>query len=128
MQNDTKVVVLVNLLAEEGNELRSRAAAEHIYVAAVVGSFGAVVWGLSSYVPQQVELPWFQTPPLMVAVGVVFVTVAIVIRIVTEHLKYETIKLQRADVYDALVKILGSSEGLPSGLGRRKVGPGYLTA
>jgi hypothetical protein len=46
-QGTSEQTLLLTLLSEVTNELRSRRDPEHLYTAAAIGGFGAVTWGCS---------------------------------------------------------------------------------
>src|ERR1700744_4036276 len=97
MPSDPKGQLLLALLAEHSNEMRSQAQTEHVHTAAAVGAFGAVTWGVAT-VPEPI-------PAAVAVVGVVLVSWAVITKIRQSHETYSRLKAARARVCAELASL-----------------------
>lgn len=120
--------MLMTLLTEQGDELRARGQVEHLYAAASIGSFGAVVWGMSALPAVTVTTPTWQHPAIIAAVGVTLSAFAVVVKIKNDHEKYEAIKRARAKIAERLVERVDCADILPKVFTTPNEGLGYFGA
>jgi hypothetical protein len=105
----SKEDVLVAMLAELGQEERSRRDPEHIFTAAVIGAFGAIAWGVATIATVTIQQPvrWFQHPAIVAAAGCFVLAVAVIAKIVREHAVYCDIRREQVAIAHKLANLCG---------------------
>jgi hypothetical protein len=122
---DHKDVLLV-LLKELGDALRSRSEPEHLYTAAAVGGFGAVAWGVAALQPDKyLSRPFYLRPAWLAAVGIFIVAAFIVKKIRREHGIYAEAKKEQARIGAILSSLEGATGIIPEYMLKEVAGPGY---
>jgi hypothetical protein len=120
MPIDLREQLLLALLAEHSNEMRSQAQTEHIHTAAAVGAFGAVTWGVAT-VPEPI-------PAAAAVLGVVLVSWAVITKIRLSHETYRGLKAARAKVCAEIASRSECGAVISKGLLSAEAGRGYLSS
>lgn len=124
--NDGKQLdLLLVLLKEQGDELRSRSQPELLYTAAAIGSFGAVTWGVAALPNSNFPGRLMSHPAALAAMGVFVVACVLIAKMCRDHIKHGYAKATRARVCDHLASIAGFGDLIPNALKIETLGPGY---
>lgn len=114
---------LLALYKDQGDELRSRSQAEHLYTAAALGAFGAVSWGVAGLPGKSCASA---IAGLVAAAGVFFVAETVIKKITGDHGNYALAKKARADISKRLTGLVNCADLIPEGAQDANTGPGYL--
>jgi hypothetical protein len=118
--------VLVALLADVGNELRSRRDPEHLYTAASVGAFGAVAWGVSTLAAAHIQGSRWGQPPFVAAAGVVALALVVSRKIYRVHQDYVGLRAYQGQLARALCESLHvGHDAFPRSMLSGKAGSGH---
>jgi len=95
--------ILLSLLENEFNELRSRREPEYLFVSAAVAAFGAFAWGVAALARELPTIPLYQHPSLSGIVGVAILAILVTAKVWREHFKYREVWEGKKKLLDLII-------------------------